>query len=121
AHRLPDPPAAAPIWAELMKRPVQPPAYRNSQPFTPPAGVVSVNLDNITNRVATPACPDDYYAAFIAGTEPKDTCDQSVGGGISGFFSRIFGGGQKPSSQPAVSNPQTGTPGTSVSPQPAQP
>src|SRR5438067_9229295 len=113
--------AAAPIWAEFMKRAVQLPAYRNSQPFTPPPGVVSVNLDKITNRLATPACPDDYYAAFIAGTEPKDTCDQSSGGGISGFFSRIFGGGQKPSTQPAVSNPQTATPGTSASPQPAQP
>ena len=113
--------AAAPIWAEFMKRAVQLPAYRNSQPFTPPTGVVSVNLDKITNRVATPACPDDYYAAFIAGTEPKDTCDQSSGGGISGFFSRIFGGGQKPSTPPAVSNLQTGTPGTTVSPQPAQP
>src|SRR5438067_4402416 len=58
--------AAAPIWAEFMKRAVQLPAYRNSQPFTPPPGVVSVNLDKITNRLATPACPDDYYAAFIA-------------------------------------------------------
>src|SRR5439155_14914928 len=113
--------AAAPIWAEFMKRAVQLPAYRNSQPFTPPTGVVSVNLDKITNRLATPACPDDYYAAFIAGTEPKDTCDQSSGGGISGFFSRIFGGGQKPSAPPAVSNPQVRIPGTSASPQPAQP
>jgi penicillin-binding protein 1B len=113
--------AAAPIWAEFMKRAVQLPAYRNPQPFTPPTGVVSVNLDKITNRVATPACPDDYYAAFIAGTEPKDTCDQS-GGGISGFFSRIFGGGQKPSNQPAVSNPeQPGNPGAVPAPQPAQP
>src|SRR5438132_11712247 len=63
--------AAAPIWAEFMKRAVQLPAYRNPQPFTAPTGVVSVNLDKITNRVATPACPDDYYAAFITGTEPN--------------------------------------------------
>src|SRR5437773_5734496 len=112
--------AAAPIWAEFMKRAVQLPAYRNPQPFTAPTGVVSVNLDKITNRVATPACPDDYYAAFIAGTEPKDTCDQSSGARISGLDSLIFGSGQKPSTQPAVSNPQTATPGTSASPHPTQ-
>jgi len=58
--------------------------------FTQPEGVVDVQLDKITNRLATPSCPDTYTIAFVAGTEPRDTCDQSTG--VTGFFSRIFGG-----------------------------
>jgi hypothetical protein len=56
--------------------------------------VVDVQLDKTTNRLATPACPDDYVAAFVAGTEPRETCDQQAG--VAGFFSRVFGlGGPK--------------------------
>jgi len=73
--------------------------------------VVDVQLDKITNRLATPSCPDSYTAAFIAGTEPHDTCDQ--GGGVVGFFSRIFGTGSdkvlppsQPGSQPTVAGAQ---------------
>jgi penicillin-binding protein 1B len=81
---------AAPIWAEFMKRAIMLPQYSDAKAFTQPEGVVDVQLDKITNRLATPACPDDYTIAFIAGTEPHDTCDQS--GAKQGFFSRIFGG-----------------------------
>jgi penicillin-binding protein 1B len=80
---------AAPIWAEFMKKAVALPQYADVKSFSQPTGVVDVQLDKATNRLATPACPDTYTAAFIAGTEPRDTCDQ--GGGIVGFFSRIFG------------------------------
>ena len=98
--------AAAPIWAAFMKHAATLPAYQDMQPFTPPAGVQQVVLDKVTNRLATPACPDDYSAVFVEGTAPRDTCDQSVtGGGVAGFFSRIFGGGSKPSPPPPVSNP----------------
>jgi penicillin-binding protein 1B len=82
---------AAPIWAEFMKKAVAIPAYADMKPFSQPTGVVDVQLDKVTNRLATPACTDDYVSAFVAGTEPRDTCDQ--GGGVSGFFSRVFGGG----------------------------
>ena len=81
---------AAPIWAEFMKKAVALPAYSDVRDFSQPQGVVDVQLDKATNRLATPSCPDTYTIAFIAGTEPHDTCDQS--GGITGFFSRIFGG-----------------------------
>jgi len=80
---------AAPIWAEFMKKAVTLPQYADVKPFNQPTGVIDVQLDKATNRLATPACPDTYTAAFVAGTEPRDTCDQ--GGGITGFFSRIFG------------------------------
>ena len=96
--------AAAPIWGEFMKRAVKLPGYANPQPFAPPAGVVQLTLDKTTNLVATPACPDDYSAAFIEGTQPTQSCDQS-GGGIKGFFSKIFGLNPKPAAPPPVSNP----------------
>ena len=86
---------AAPIWAEFMKKATAFPQYSDTKPFGQPPGVVDVQLDKLTNRLATPTCPDDYNAAFIAGTEPNETCDQT--GGVSGFFSRIFGlGSEKP-------------------------
>ena len=81
---------AAPIWAEFMKKAVSLPAFSDVRGFSQPEGVVDVQLDKATNRLATPSCPDTYTIAFIAGTEPHDTCDQS--GGVTGFFSRIFGG-----------------------------
>jgi penicillin-binding protein 1B len=76
---------AAPIWAEFMKKAVILPAYSDFKDFSQPEGVVDVQLDKVTNRLATPSCPDTYTIAFVAGTEPHDTCDQSTG--ITGFFS----------------------------------
>jgi penicillin-binding protein 1B len=99
---------AAPIWAEFMKKAVTLPQYSGVKPFSQPEGVVDVQLDKITNRLATPSCPDDYTIAFIAGTEPHDTCDQS-GGGVQGFFSRMFGGNSDKALPP---------PGTNGNPQP---
>src|SRR5262249_19677108 len=85
---------AAPIWAEFMKKAVTLPQYSDVRAFSQPSGVVDVQLDKITNRLATSSCPETYTAAFVAGTEPHNTCDQ--GTGIRGFFSRIFGsGGEK--------------------------
>jgi penicillin-binding protein 1B len=95
---------AAPIWAEFMKRAIQHPGYRDVHGFNQPAGVVDVQLDKVTNRLATASCPDDYVAAFIAGTEPHDTCDNSSVGGVPGFFSRLFGLEPKPSPPPPVSD-----------------
>jgi len=97
---------AAPIWAEFMKKAVALPQYDDVKPFTQPQGVVDVQLDKITNRLATPACPDDYTIAFVAGTEPHDTCDQSSG--VKGFFSRVFGGNSEKALPPPTTagNPQ---------------
>jgi penicillin-binding protein 1B len=87
---------AAPIWAEFMKKAAALPQYSDMTPFVQPTGVVDVQLDKATNLLATPACPETYTAAFIIGTEPTATCDQSAGG-IKGFFSRMLGlGGPKP-------------------------
>jgi penicillin-binding protein 1B len=95
---------AAPIWAEFMKKAVTLPQYSDVKPFSQPTGVVDVQLDKATNLLATPSCPETYTAAFIAGTEPNQTCDQ--GTGVKGFFSKIFG----MSGEKALPPPQTGQP-----------
>jgi penicillin-binding protein 1B len=99
---------AAPIWAEFMKKAVTLPQYSDVKAFGQPSGVVDVQLDKVTNLLATPACPETYTAAFIAGTEPNQTCDQ--GTGVKGFFSRMFGLGEKPLPPPVPG--QTGTTAT---------
>jgi penicillin-binding protein 1B len=103
---------AAPIWAEFMKKAVALPQYTDVKSFDQPAGVVDVQLDKLTNRLSTPSCPDDYSAAFIAGTEPNATCDQAASAG--GFFSRMFGLG----SQKAL--PPPGSPGSTAESDDAQ-
>jgi penicillin-binding protein 1B len=94
---------AAPIWTEFMKKASAIPRYADMKPFSQPSGVVDVQLDKITNLLATPSCPQTYSSAFIIGTEPTSTCDQ--GGGVKGVLSRIFGLG----SQQAEPPPNSGT------------
>ena len=101
---------AAPIWAEFMKKAITLPQYADAKPFSQPPGVVDVQLDKTTNLLATPACPEDYSAAFIAGTEPSETCDQSTG--MRGFFSRVFGLGGDKALPPPPPGAQPGAPGT---------
>jgi len=82
------------------------------KPFQQPSGVVDVALDKVTNRLATPTCPDDYTAAFIAGSEPTETCDQAIGS--RGILSRILGiGGDKalPPSPPGAGVQKPASPG----------
>jgi penicillin-binding protein 1B len=93
---------AAPIWAEFMKKAVTLPEFSDVKEFRQPDGVVDVQLDKVTNRLATPTCPDDYTIAFVAGTEPHDTCDQPSS--VQGFFSRIFGGGPEKALPPPTTN-----------------
>ncbi len=95
---------AAPIWAEFMKKAVALPQYSDAKAFPQPTGVVDVQLDKLTNRLATPSCPDTYTAEFVAGTEPNETCDQI--GGVRGFFSRMLGlGNEKVLPPPAPGTP----------------
>ncbi len=93
---------AAPIWAEFMKRAVKLPQYKDAGNFQQPSGVVDVRLDKATNLLATGSCPDAYNVAFIAGTEPKMTCDQGDGRNL---LQRIFGMGQPTSPPPMVNGP----------------
>ena len=90
---------AAPIWAEFMKRAVQLPQYSDTKNFSAPSGVVEVTLDKLTNRLATPTCPQDYTVAFIAGTEPTQTCEDAFAD-HRGVFTKILGLGSPPVAPP---------------------
>src|SRR5207248_911793 len=94
---------AAPIWAKFMIKALALRQYKNPKWFGAPDGVVSLKLDKVTNRIATASCPDDYYASFIVGTEPKLTCEQSAD--QRNLIQKMFGIGPKPSDTTVVSNP----------------
>ncbi len=107
---------ALPIWTEFMKRAVDLPNYSDVKPFTPPQGVVELTLDKATNQIATPSCPDDYTTAFIDGTQPTQTCEQTAHGN---FVQRIFGIEPKPTATPPASNIVGNTASSSSPVQPA--
>jgi penicillin-binding protein 1B len=67
--------AAAPIWAEFMKRAVLLPQYSDTNEFRPPEGVQIVKIDKASNLLSDESCPDSYDAAFLDGTAPTATCD----------------------------------------------
>jgi penicillin-binding protein 1B len=107
---------AAPIWAEFMKRAQKIPRYSNMTGFPAPAGVVSLQIDKVTNRLATPSCPQTYYVAFIAGTEPKQTCEDSFSDHRN-IFSKILGLGSTTVAPPPNTNgPAQSPPGSPGSP-----
>jgi penicillin-binding protein 1B len=85
--------AAAPIWAEFMKKAVQLPQYSDTKEFTPPAGVDLINIDKVTNLLPDGACPETYTAAFLEGTAPTDTCSHPPD--RRNLFQKIFGIGNK--------------------------
>lgn len=63
--------SALPIWTAFMKRAL---AGRPSLPFTPPPGIVQLEIDRDTGHLALPACPRIVTEAFLAGTEPAAWC-----------------------------------------------
>lgn len=98
--------AAAPIWAEFMKRAIALPQYSDVKPFAPPSGVSIVSLDKTTNLLADGSCPNDYSVAFLDGTAPQNYCSQ-MGENPQNFIQRLFGlGGSKPAS-PAQQQPHS--------------
>ncbi len=93
--------AAGPIWGDFMKAAVQLPQYSDTEQFVPPPGVVQVQLDDTTNLLADASCPDDWTAAFLAGTQPTETCDHSTVGQRN-IFQRIFGLGKQTANPPTA-------------------
>jgi penicillin-binding protein 1B len=84
--------AAAPIWAEFMKKAVELPQYSDTHDFTPPEGVEVVSLDKVSNLLSDAACPDSYDAAFLDGTAPTNTCDHPPDN--RNFLQKLFGLGK---------------------------
>ena len=63
--------AALPIWTAFMKRAT---AGRPDKGFDVPEGLVFVDIDQTTGKLAAPGCPKTVREAFLAGTEPTETC-----------------------------------------------
>jgi penicillin-binding protein 1B len=93
--------AAAPIWAEFMKRAVALPKYRDTQNFDPPPGIVEQSVDPQTGQLATPSCPQIMTEYFISGTEPNQYCQLHGGSlaqsGPASWLAHLFGKGSEAS------------------------
>ena len=63
--------AALPIWTQFMSRAL---AGHANQAFDAPPGIVFVDIDRDTGKLASPGCPRVYREAFLPGTEPVEIC-----------------------------------------------
>jgi penicillin-binding protein 1B len=88
--------AALPIWTDFMKKAS---GWFPPEDFLPPPGLEMRTIDRISGLLATSECPDTIDEAFIAGTEPQETCPlhpEPDSGGEQGeeqgkgFLKRIF-------------------------------
>ncbi|MGO9316593.1 MAG: transglycosylase domain-containing protein [Terracidiphilus sp.] len=84
--------AAAPIWAEFMKKAVALPQYSDTNQFVPPQGVDIVAIDKVSKLLSDATCPDSFNAAFLAGTEPTETCDHPAE--HRSLLQKLFGTGK---------------------------
>ena len=120
--------AAAPIWAEVMKRAIALPEYHLVRPLEPPAGITEAMVDPQTGELATPACPNPREEVFVAGTEPTQFCTVH-GNGMAmqappvAWLAHLFGKREPeppPGSTP-VGQKANGTSGTPAAAPPDQP
>jgi penicillin-binding protein 1B len=107
---------AAPIWTEFMLRARKLSRYSDMKPFTPPAGVIPVEVDKASNLPADQSCPDQYQAYFIDGTVPVATCDHPDGPSRN-FFQKMFGiGAHRELVIPPITQPNPANPGQPAAP-----
>jgi membrane carboxypeptidase/penicillin-binding protein len=64
--------AALPIWTSFMTRAL---AGHPDRSFDVPANVSFADIDRDNGQLATPACPRVFHEAFLAGTEPTQSCE----------------------------------------------
>jgi penicillin-binding protein 1B len=100
--------AAAPIWADFMKRATVLPGYKDVKDFDPPEGIQSVMIDPESSELATANCPSPRAEVYVTGSAPTQLCELHGAGGrgvissTGSFLSHIFGGGSpKPPADPA--------------------
>ncbi len=110
--------AAAPMWAEFMKKATQLPQYSDVKPFTAPSGVTTTRIDKTTNLLADPSCPGNVLTvAFLDGTAPVNSCSH-MNENPQNIFQKIFGLGGG-NSNPNPSTPSS-TPSSTSQPAPIQ-
>ena len=81
---------AAPVWATVMER-----AYETRPapaPWTPPANIVSAQVDESTGYLATGNCPAESVRIeyFLVGTEPEMYCPLHPEAGADRFFDNLW-------------------------------
>jgi penicillin-binding protein 1B len=115
SHRVQGSDAAAPIWAEFMKRAIQLPQYSDVKPFSPPEGITTARIDKPSSLLSDTTCPtNSFYVAFLDGTAPVNTCSQ-MSDSPQNFLQRMLGlGGSK--SEPNPPQPASGAPIVRVPP-----
>jgi penicillin-binding protein 1B len=107
--------AAAPIWAEFMKRAIKLPQYSDAKPFTGPPGVTVAHIDKPSSLLVDSTCPNhSFYVAFLDGTAPVNSCSQ-MGESPQNFIQKMLGiGGNKDASgdpaRPVSAPPASGAP-----------
>jgi penicillin-binding protein 1B len=67
--------SALPIWTEFMKKAAKFGPYRNAVEFQKPNGVTSARICDDSGQLAGDFCADTRNEVFLAGTEPKETCE----------------------------------------------
>ena len=73
--------SALPIWTEFMKRAHTYRPYKRAGGFGAPEGVVSVEVDPVSGKLASASCGAGKRSEiFLAGTQPLETCG---GGGLT--------------------------------------
>jgi penicillin-binding protein 1B len=80
--------AALPIWADFMRtaQAVVPPTA-----FVPPPSIVFHEVDAGNGKRATTWCPLVIREAFLASTEPRESCpEHGPGAAVRSFFRRLF-------------------------------
>ncbi|MGD0962303.1 MAG: PBP1A family penicillin-binding protein [Candidatus Acidiferrales bacterium] len=115
---------AAPIWGEFMKRAVTQPMYRNTQPFTPPDGVMQATVDPQSGQLATASCPQTQNEYFVEGSQPTQYCQLHGGQAAAesapgSWLGRLFGKGEP--AAPAAGANAPGSSAPSAGQKPGQP
>ena len=109
--------AAAPVWAEFMKRAIKLPQYSDMKSFSAPSGIQMVRVDRETWLPADESCPKDVYVGFLEGTVPSGTCSHMEQTPQS-MLQNLFGNGTPtPNAVPA----QPGQPGQTAPANPENP
>jgi penicillin-binding protein 1B len=76
---------ALPIWTEFMKRAHRYRAYRRARPFEAPEGVIAVDIDAETGKLAAAGCGSEVISeVFVAGTQPLELC-RGAGTQVAGW------------------------------------
>ena len=83
---------AAPVWGRVVAD------YYRSHPvpaaWSPPAGLLAVEIDRESGQLAAPECPPEQVATefFIPGTEPTEVCPLHANPAMDGWFGRAVRG-----------------------------